>query len=84
MQQPYSQLTSQLLGAEPRGRVFPGGLTYQQQAEQRILSFQQQARQQIGEQLSYIPPNAFPGYPGGQEFWNQTRQFYGDDYDMEY
>lgn len=44
---------------------------------QEILRTQHQQRfQQVGEQMSYIPPNQRSGFPGGQEFWNQTREFY--------
>jgi hypothetical protein len=74
-QQPYSQVTNQLVNVEPAGR-FPGGVYYQQQAEERNLPYQQQSRQQIGEELSYLPVNIKPGFPGGQEFWNQTNQFF--------
>lgn len=32
-------------------------------------------------QLTYAPPSAFPGYVGGQEFWNATNEFYeGEEY----
>lgn len=56
---PYSQVTGELLGAGAFG-TFPGGVNYQQQA--------QQARQQIGGELAYLPTQAFPGFPGGQQY----------------
>jgi hypothetical protein len=38
----------------------------------------QQRFQQVGEQMSYIPPGMLnPHFPGGQEFWKQTGEFFG-------
>lgn len=73
-QEPYSEVTTQLLntGAFPG---FQGGLNYQQQAAQ--------ARQQLANELSYLPTGAFPGFPGGREYLTAQQRSI-EQYGMKY
>lgn len=82
LQQPYSQVTSNLLDLQPIGK-FPGGLPYQQQAEQRLLPIQQTYRQQLGSELSVIPSGVFPGFPGGTQYLTAQQRGVGQ-YGMRY
>ncbi len=66
-QQPYSQVTNQIIGLP----------------EQRLLPSQRQARQQIGNELSYLPTQAFPGFPGGSQFLTAQQRGVGQ-YGMRY
>ena len=81
-QQPYSEVTSNLLNLEPIGR-FPGGLPYQQKEEERLLPSQQIYRQQLGSELSVLPSGVFPGFPGGSEFQTARERTVGQ-YGMKY
>ena len=48
-----------------------------------LVDVQQQGPySRILNDLTYAPPSAFPGYAGGQEFWNATSAFYGEDQDL--
>jgi hypothetical protein len=73
-QQPYSQVTNQLLntGAYPG---YVGGLPYQQQSSQK--------RQQIGSDISYLPAGYLPGFPGGSQYLQAQQRNVGT-YGMRY
>lgn len=69
----HSALTQGLSQLSPSGTLFPGGLQYQQYA--------QNARQAIAEELSYLPPISM--YPGGSEYHrniNELPDLYGRKY----
>lgn len=67
LQNPYSEVTSSLLNLEPIKR-FPGGLPYQQIEEERLLPSQQKYRRELVNELSVLPSDIFPGFPGGSEY----------------
>lgn len=75
LQQPRQTLHNELINRSPVKQTFPGGVQWQQTADARMLPSQQQFRQQIGNELPYLPPMG--QFPGGSEYMNTAQRNVG-------